>query len=55
MPRALGDTNLSLREQRLKAENEILKVENNALKEKIKITQNIAKLRAKELKKRVGN
>jgi hypothetical protein len=54
MPRALGDTNLSLREKRMKAENELLKIENAALKDKNKAVVKIAKLRKQELNARLA-
>ncbi len=49
MSRVAGDKNLSLREQRLKAEMEAEKAENAALKARLKAE----KLRSKELSKRL--
>ena len=49
MPRVKGDTNLSTREHRLKAQLAVLKAKNEVLKAKLKVKT----VRQKELRERI--
>jgi hypothetical protein len=53
MARALGDKNLSAREQRLKARIEVLKAESKGQKERCKAELKIRDARIRELKTRM--